>query len=138
MTDIDHQEDEKYIVKAYSCLDEETKHLSMISLTQIKLCNLKDFTNYEMKKKNEEFDILKIRWIEEFSATRCHIRILIRVAYCRMNGLDGRGGVDGFSMTYDGPLPVTSEECSRMHDTGIWESCLGQQKCTCKNYPSRK
>jgi hypothetical protein len=25
-----------------------------------------------------------------------------------MNGLDGRGGVDGFSTTYDGPLPVSS------------------------------
>ena len=59
VTDIDHQEDEKYIVKAYSCLDEETKHLSTISLTQIRHCNIKDFTNYEKKRKNEELVSLK-------------------------------------------------------------------------------
>ena len=49
VTDIGDHEDEKYIVKAYSCLDDETKHLSTISLTQIKHCHIKDFTNYEKK-----------------------------------------------------------------------------------------
>ena len=75
VTDIDHHEDEKYIVKAYSCLDEETKHLSTISLTQIRHCHLKDFTNYEKKTNDENFDILKILRIEEFRAQRCHIWI---------------------------------------------------------------
>ena len=53
---------------------------------------------------------------------------MIRVAYCRVNGLDGRGGVEGFSTTYDGSLTLSSKDSNEMHDTGLWETHLGQQK----------
>ena len=52
--------------------------------------------------------------------------------------MDGRGGVDGFSTTYDGPLPVSSKDCSEMHDTGIWETHLGQQKVYMQKLSTKK